>query len=188
MIRRFLTTALAVGLVGGCGAGPGSATRPDRSPKTNIVMVLTDDLATNLVQYMPHVQALAKKGTTFANYSVTDSLCCPSRSSMFAGRFPHDTEVFTNSGKDGGFTVFRSRGEESSTFATDLQSAGYRTAMMGKYLNGYLPKDKYVPPGWTEWNVAGNGYPEYDYNLLENGRVQHYGAAPDDYVTDVVSG
>jgi N-acetylglucosamine-6-sulfatase len=183
MIRRFLAPAVVLGLVAGCSP---SAAQPDRTNagRTNIVMILTDDLATNLVQYMPHVQALERQGTTFANYTVTDSLCCPSRSSIFSGRFPHDTGIYTNGGQDGGFQTFKSRGEESSTFATDLQQAGYRTAMMGKYLNGYLPKDTYVPPGWTEWDVAGNGYPEYNYNLLENGRIKHYGH---DYLTDVVS-
>ena len=193
MIRRFLAPILAVGMIAGCSSGTPPTGRPTGEPagtptggtaKTNIVMVLTDDLATNLVAYMPHVQALAKQGTTFADYTVTDSLCCPSRSSIFSGRFPHDTGVYTNGGSDGGFQTFKSRGEESSTFATDLQKAGYRTAMMGKYLNGYLPKDKYVPPGWNEWDVAGNGYPEYNYNLLENGQIKHYGH---DYLTDVVS-
>jgi N-acetylglucosamine-6-sulfatase len=182
MIRRFMAAAAALGLIAGCSSSPAAA--PDTT-KTNVVMVLTDDLATNLVQYMPHVLALQKQGTTFENYTVTDSLCCPSRSSIFSGRFPHDTGVYTNGGKDGGFQTFKSRGEESSTFATDLQQQGYRTAMLGKYLNGYQPKDKYVPPGWNEWDVAGNGYPEYNYNLLQNGTIQHYGH---DYLTDVVSG
>jgi arylsulfatase A-like enzyme len=187
MIRRYLAPVLVLGLIAACSAAP-SGTSGQPPEKTNIVMVLTDDLATNLVQYMPHVQALEKQGTTFANYTVTDSLCCPSRSSIFSGRFPHDTGVYTNGGQDGGFQTFKSRGEESSTFATDLQQAGYRTAMMGKYLNGYLPRDKYVPPGWNEWDVAGNGYPEFDYNLLENGQIKHYGKDPADYLTDVVGG
>ncbi|AGZ43947.1 putative sulfatase [Actinoplanes friuliensis DSM 7358] len=167
---------------------PGSGDGGPDTDRPNIVFVLTDDLASNLVQYMPHVQALAKKGTSFANYTVTDSLCCPSRSSIFTGRYPHNTGIFTNGGKDGGFTTFKKNGEEKSTFATSLQQADYRTAMMGKYLNEYLPKDKYVPPGWTEWDVAGNAYGQYDYNLLENDQVKHYGKAPGDYLTTVVSG
>ena len=164
------------------------------SGRPNIVLVLTDDLATNLVPYMPHVLALQKAGMSFSNYTVTDSLCCPSRSSIFTGRFPHDTGVFTNSAPDGGFGVFHARGEESDTFATDLQKAGYRTAMMGKYLNGYQPEDElgtgrpYVPPGWSEWDVAGNGYPEYGYDLNDNHMVTHHGHAPADYLTDVLAG
>ena len=46
----------------------------------------------------------------FDNYFVTDSLCCPSRSSIFTGRFPHDTGVFTNTGPDGGFGAFYAKG------------------------------------------------------------------------------
>ncbi len=174
--------------------GSGSATPAAGHDKPNIVFVLTDDLATNLVRYMPNVLSLEHSGTTFANYTVTDSLCCPSRSSIFSGRFPHDTGVFTNTGSDGGFHVFHSRGEESSTFATALQQVGYHTAMMGKYLNGYLPAQKlggsqpYVPPGWNEWDVAGNGYPEFDYSLNVDHSVQHYGHNPTDYLTDVLSG
>ena len=160
----------------------------------NIVFVLTDDLSWNLVRYMPHVQDLQRRGMTFSRYYVTDSLCCPSRSSIFSGRYPHNTRIFTNKVPDGGFDAFHARGEEGSTWATDLQAAGYRTAMMGKYLNGYLPggvvdgKRLYIPPGWNEWDVAGNGYGEFDYNLNQNGQLVHYGLQPQDYLTDVVGG
>jgi len=115
------------------GASAPSPRRP------NIVFVLTDDLATNLVQYMPQVLRMQREGVTFSNYFVTDSLCCPSRASIFTGRFPHETGIFRNQGPDGGFVAFRDRGYEQATFATALSAAGYRTAMLGKYLNGYLP-------------------------------------------------
>ena len=158
----------------------------------NIVFVLTDDLSSNLVRYMPHVLALEKHGTTFTNYTVTDSLCCPSRASIFSGRFPHDTGVFTNGGPDGGFHVFHDRGEEQATFAAALERAGYRTAMMGKYLNGYVPghrlgaKLPYMPPGWSEWDVAGGGYREFNYHLNQNHKVVLYGHRRSDYLTDVL--
>jgi N-acetylglucosamine-6-sulfatase len=162
------------------------AATSDRRP--NIVFILTDDLAWNLVPYMPRVQAMQTAGATFSNYFVTDSLCCPSRSSIFTGRYPHDTGVFRNTGKDGGYLVFRDRGLENATFATLLSSVGYRTAMLGKYLNGYLPAAHRPAPGWTTWAVAGNGYPEFNYNLNQDGRVVHYGSTPEDYLTDVLSG
>ena len=81
------------------------ATRP------NIVFVLADDLSTNLVRYMPAVRALARRGATFTNYYVTDSLCCPSRTSIFTGLLPHDSGVFTNSGRNGGFRSFDRHGD-----------------------------------------------------------------------------
>ncbi|GGK96080.1 sulfatase family protein [Mangrovihabitans endophyticus] len=190
-MRRFLTASvLVLGLAACTPHTGGAAPSPSASPsdRTNIVFVLTDDLAMNLVQYMPHVQALAKAGTSFANYTVTDSLCCPSRSSLFTGKYPHNTGVFTNGGVDGGMAMFNRRGNQKSTFAVDLHRAGYRTAFMGKYLNGYQPKDRQIPPGWDEWDTGGNAYAEFNYNMNENGQVRHYGETPADYLTDVVSG
>lgn len=155
--------------------------------RSNVVFVLTDDLAWNLVQYMPHVLEMQKDGVTFANYFVTDSLCCPSRASIFTGRYPHDTGIFRNTGEDGGYLAFRTRGHEGATFATALSAAGYRTAMLGKYLNGYLPMKHAPPPGWKLWAVAGNGYPEFHYNLNDSGRIVEFGDEPTDYLTDVLS-
>src|SRR3954468_6933111 len=117
-------------------AAGGTAAAQTQQP--NFVFVLTDDLSDDLVPYMPQVEAMQLQGTSFARYIVTDSLCCPSRASIFAGRYPHSTHVVGNGPPFGGFPVFH-RTSENSTFATSLQQAGYRTAMMGKYLNGYTP-------------------------------------------------
>ncbi|WP_103347785.1 sulfatase [Amycolatopsis sp. CA-128772] len=192
-ITRLLIPALTVALAStavACSVGSSAPSQPSGSAgsKPNIVLVLTDDLSMNLLQYLPHVQEMARTGTSFANYTVTDSLCCPSRSSLFTGMLPHDTGVFTNGGKDGGYAVFHGRGDDKSTYATSLQQAGYHTAMMGKYLNGYDPKTDAVPPGWNEWDVAGNAYGEFDYDLNENGTLKHYGKNPEDYLVDVMAG
>jgi len=182
-----LLTVVGLILAGGAAARRAADRRP------NIVFVLTDDLAWNLVQYMPHVEQLRAQGTTFTNYFVTDSLCCPSRASIFTGGYPHDTGIFTNAGPDGGFAAFHARDQEKHTFATRLRAHGYRTALMGKYLNGYTAQKRvggrplYIPPGWSEWDVAGNGYSEFNYNLNENGKLVHYGSEPRSYLTDVLA-
>jgi N-acetylglucosamine-6-sulfatase len=202
-MKRFVAVTIAGCLVltscraqaGGAGTRQGAAHAaaaadargaPGSKGRPNIVFVLTDDLATNLVPYMPTVKSLQAEGTTFADYFVTDSLCCPSRSTTFTGEFPHDSGVFTNSPPDGGYQGFNAHGDQRKTFATALRAAGYRTGMMGKYLNGYEPQDP-VPPGWSEWDVAGDGYPEFGYSLNENGHVVRYGHRPSDYLTDVIS-
>ena len=182
---------VVAGLSAGARPAAAAASRP------NIVFVLTDDLAWNLVtpRYMPHVVALERRGVTFTHYFVDDSLCCPSRASILTGMFIHDTRVLTNLWTEGGYHAFRERRLERRTFAVPLGQSGYLTSMMGKYLNGYGdPKmTRHVPRGWTDWHVASNGYPEFHYTLNENGKLRHYGPAPPparnaaNYLTDVLS-
>lgn len=167
---------------------PSSTTAPGARP--NIVFVLVDDLSADLVEFMPEVKAMAKAGVSFANYFVTDSLCCPSRASILTGRFPHNTGVFRNTGADGGYLVFRNKGQDKDTFATSFQAAGYETAFYGKYLNGYTPRNQnHQPaPGWDDWAVGGAPpYGGFDYALNENGRLVAYGSDPGDYATDVLA-
>ncbi|WP_329246669.1 sulfatase [Actinoallomurus sp. NBC_01490] len=160
---------------------------PSRAERPNIVFVLTDDLSTDLLSYMPNVRRLQQEGRSFTNYFVTDSFCCPSRSSIFTGQFPHDTGIYTNSGPNGGFAKFTRTGKDRQTFAVALRANGYRTAMMGKYLNGY-DRTPYVPPGWSQWDGVGTGgYGGYHYVLNENGGLSTGGTSPADYLTDVLS-
>jgi arylsulfatase A-like enzyme len=179
---------------------PAPQARASIARRPNIVFVLTDDLSMDLLRFMPHVLAMERHGMTFKDYFVTDSLCCPSRASIFTGRFPHNTQIFSNSGAQGGFRGFYKRGEEWHTFNLALQHAGYLTAMMGKYLNGYLQASRkhadggaadvpgtYVPPGWNEWDVSGWGYPEFNYQLNVDGSIYHFGHQPADYLTNVVA-
>jgi N-acetylglucosamine-6-sulfatase len=160
----------------------------------NIVFVLTDDLSWDLLPYMPNAQRLVRRGTTFTNYFVTDSLCCPSRASILTGQYPHNNGIFRNTGADGGFLAFYARGLEQQTYATALQDAGYRTALMGKYLNQYSPGrirtalgGPYIPPGWSDWVVAGNGYPGFGYQLSRNVRLVRHGFRAKDYLTNVLA-
>ena len=184
MTRKFaraVVGVLAPFAVAGCTSPAAMHPKPPHASAThdpsrpNFVFVLTDDLSWNLVSHMPHVLALEQAGTTMSRYYVVDSLCCPSRSAIFTGEYPHDDGVFTNAGNDGGYYAFNSHGDQQKSFAVALHAAGYRTAMMGKYLNQYQPADP-VPPGWDEWDAAGDAYPEFDYTLNQDGRPQHYGS------------
>ena len=163
------------------------AAHPSPRGSPNIIFVLTDDLSLNLLQFMPHVLEMERNGATFANYFVTDSLCCPSRSSIFTGEFPHNTGVFRNVEPDGGYGAFNAHGNEPNTFAVALQRNGYRTAMLGKYLNGYHPGINGPATGWNEWDVAGDGYGGFKYSLNQNGKVVFHGKRRSDYMTDVLS-
>jgi N-acetylglucosamine-6-sulfatase len=159
------------------------------APPPNIVFILTDDMTFNDLKVMANVKTLlADKGVSFANFFVTNSLCCPSRASILRGQFVHNHKVDYN---QEGFKRFHEYGHESSTIATWLKQVGYTTALMGKYLNGYALKhqENYVPPGWDEWDspIDRKAYREFNYLLNENGKIVTYGQSPDDYLTDVLS-
>jgi N-acetylglucosamine-6-sulfatase len=197
---RWLVAALAtlaVGATGAARAGRGAsvaAAKAAAPSAPNIIMVLTDDQDVQLgsVNYMPNVKRLlAQQGVSFSNFYVPLSLCCPSRTTILRGQYPHNTQVLTNSLPNGGFEKVFAENLESATMATLLHGAGYKTVMLGKYLNGYpntAPGPSYIPPGWDEWYSpsAGNPYSEYNYTLNENGTQVVYHGTPSDYLTDVI--
>lgn len=161
--------------------------RPGRK-RPNIVFILTDDLSNNLLRYMPHVRALERRGMRFTNYTVSNSLCCPSRSSIFTGELPHNTGVRTNTFPSGGYTAFQDHGDARKTFAVRVHTAGYRTGFFGKYMNGYSPNvHPKNPPGWDAWGgVNGGGYRGYHYTMSIDGTLHHFGDKPRDYMTTVL--
>ena len=166
---------------------------PAGAPKRpNVVFILADDLDMKLISQregilektMPNLAQMIRDGAEFTHYFVTDSLCCPSRSSIFTGLVPHNSGVFTNDPPDGGYAAFMAHGDEKKTFAVLLHAAHYATGMMGKYLNHYQPRSTDgVPPGWSEWAVAGNGYPNFNYVLNHNGTL----IVPAPHLTDEMS-
>lgn len=163
----------------------GAATGP------NIVLVLVDDFSMNLMpddlgelaKSMPNLARMRREGMTFDNYFVTDSLCCPSRTSIFTGLLPHNSGVITNTPPDGGLAAFMEHGDDAKSFAVALHDGFYATAMMGKYLNGYVAEVSGVPQGWSEWAVAGNAYGNFNYTINHNGEI----ISPEPHMTDELS-
>jgi arylsulfatase A-like enzyme len=193
--RLHFILCLIVGLLISTGIADPVAAKHKKSAKRaketpNIVFILTDDQRLEDIQHMPILQRLlVGQGMIFDNYFSNVSLCCPSRTSILRGQFAHNTGVLTNNDPNGGFGTAHRLGLEDSTIATWLHAAGYRTALIGKYLNHYPGNlgPNYVPPGWDYWASAsaGNAYGEYNYTLNENGKSVHYGHKPEDYGTDV---
>jgi N-acetylglucosamine-6-sulfatase len=90
-----------------------------------------------------------------------------------------------NASSGGGFANFR----DSSTLATWLKSAGYHTALIGKYLNGYGANgsESYVTPGWDNCKAGNLGSVQRlcHYTMNENGTTFLYRARAEDFKTDV---
>ena len=169
--------------------------------RPNILFILTDDQrwdtmdakhSPDATPIMPSVRLeLAAQGVEFSNAFHTTPLCAPSRSSLLTGQIAHRHGVYKNSGTNGGADDL----DDTQTIAVWLQNAGYRTSLIGKYLNGYgnlwgNADPPYVPPGWTEWR----GMPKvsfFDYTMVEpnglGGYVENaYGNSEAEYLTDVL--
>jgi arylsulfatase A-like enzyme len=152
--------------------------------KPNFVLIVTDDQRADTLRYMPIVRReLIRKGIRFSNGYVVNPVCCPSRASLLTGAYSHTTGVYTNHPRQpyGGFPAFR----DGSTIATWLDTAGYRTALLGKYLNGY-GREPYIPPGWDRWFATYEEGGYYDYAATVDGEQVTYGTDPDEYGTTVL--
>jgi arylsulfatase A-like enzyme len=189
LARRRLALALpAAGLASAARAAPPGGSR------ANILFIVADDLDYGLFSLMPKVRRLVTQpGMEFRNHLVSLTLCCPSRATMLRGQFGHNHGNLDNNGDYGGFAKFFRDGLEASTFATWLQAAGYRTGMLGKYLNNYPSVESgptYIPPGWDTWWVGqgGNYYGQYWYTVNDNGTTRSYGGAPQDHFQNVLLG
>lgn len=173
--------ALALGALPAAAAG-GPVTKP------NIVVIMTDDEDVASHAFMPKTKVLLEdKGTTFENFFVTYSFCCPSRATILRGQYSHNTQIQGITPPTGGFKKFRNLGHQDSTVATWLDAAGYHTAYLGKYLNQYVPEQDGVPPGWDDWHVGSDNFSNYNYTLNQNGSIVAYGDSAADYLTDVLA-
>jgi arylsulfatase A-like enzyme len=179
----------------GCGGGASSPTAavpgPAATPfvRPNIVLVVTDDLDVPTALELPRLPDLmSNQGLSFTRAYVTQSLCAPSRASILTGQYSHNHGVFDNVAPQWGFPAFRK--SEAHSLAPWLKSAGYRTSLVGKYLNGYAwgATDNYIPPGWDDWHGHLSALEDgryFDYWANNNGEVARYGSTQADYSVDV---
>lgn len=132
------------------------------SSRPNILIILTDDQrwATSM-RVMPATRRLfGAKGTRFPNAYATTPLCCPSRATIFTGRYAHNHGVWQN--RPG--RAF----DQQTTVQRYLHDAGYRTGIFGKYFNHWnLDND---PPYFDRWAIDdpspdSNGYVGGTWNV-----------------------
>ncbi len=223
MIRGLAATLAAAALLTACSGSPGGGDRAARAASTrtpavvaladlpandgpNILVVTTDDMRWDELRFTPNVRKyVTSRGLRFTNSFAPNPLCCPSRASFLTGKYSHNHGVYTHEAPYG-FGAF----DDHLTVGTALNEAGYQTALVGKYLNGYGkqlskvtggPSATYVPDGWTDWMVsiekrwpAGSPYRggTYNYNAFTqnvNGKVTgNRGTYSSVVVGDEVSG
>jgi N-acetylglucosamine-6-sulfatase len=189
----ILATAALLGVFGAVGASAGKVSprykhRVDQ--RLNVVVILSDDERWDGTGVMQNVKKLlVDHGVNFTNAHVTTSMCGPSRASILTGQYSHHTGVYDNFGRHS-YPAFNA-GEESNDLAVWMHEAGYKTGLVGKYVNSYTDGfvDHAVPPGWDDWQVMDSVPMEayYNYSINNKGHIENYGNKQSDYSTTVLT-
>ena len=168
---------------GGDAVGCGAPTPPSGAERPNIIVIETDDQIVSDLDVMPTVKRqIVDRGTSFENFYNSYPLCGPSRAAFLTGQFAHNNHVESNfESNDGGYYHFASlpgKLNQRNSLGPWLHDAGYRTAMVGKYLNEYGATDRTeIPPGWDHWAALldNSTYDYFNYAMNVDGKVKFYG-------------
>ncbi len=206
--KRLAPIALAVvAVLGAVGLAVGQRADAAGPNSPNIVFFLTDDMTANELSGLPLTQSLlAGNGVSFNRAYVSYPLCCPSRATFLTGRYMHNHATRGNAQPFGGAKRFEDVGGETQALPVRLKAAGYQTAHVGKYLNGYGGAGfcgegsvAHVPAGWDWWfakmaatNGACSENNYYQYSMFEKEgpadateESVDYGSSDAEYQTDV---
>ena len=160
------------------------------SARPNFVVLMTDDQTVEDLQVMPRTRRLlGGQGIRFANTYVSYPVCCPSRATYLSGQYAHNHHVMGLYPPTGGYARF----DRDNSLPVWLHHAGYVTAHIGKYLNGYGSQAAGRRAARLERvvrRVDKSTYQMWGYTLNENGELHTYGwpfeEDPRLYQTDVL--
>jgi arylsulfatase A-like enzyme len=134
-----------------------------RGGRPNVLIMITDDQRHDMLNVMERTSRwFGRGGTTFTHAFANTPLCCPSRATIFTGRYTHNHGVLNN--YSAGLLNHR------STLQRYLRSTGYRTGIAGKFLNNWpLSRD---PPFFDQWAIFNVNWSYYDVPFNVNGHIQ----------------
>jgi arylsulfatase A-like enzyme len=159
IVGGLLATGLAATLTQPAGAMAPVAEALSPTPP-NILIINTDDQRyLETLEVQPFIRSyFADGGTEYTNGMVSTTLCCPSRTSLFSGRYSHNTGITGN-----GLTELVAAFDQDATIQGYLQDAGYKTALVGKFLNT-VPLSR-SPQNWNRWAWFPGGYVDRSFNV-----------------------
>lgn len=198
--------------------GCSSLTKQKDRNKPNIVLIYMDDLGWKDVSYAgstyyetPNIDQLATSGIQFPRAYSPSPVCAPSRGAVVTGRSParnkftnvlyYDThsssdDALHDQSKEYGIgnqnleaQHRHALGNENVLFAEKLVKAGYETAFLGKWHNGWF--DGYRPEDRGYSYVAGTGNEAfYDHVITKESLKNVYNlpeAKEGDYLADLLT-
>ena len=158
----------------------------------NIILLFTDDQDITLggATPMSFTRSLMEDGVKLTNFFVNTPVCCPSRTTMLSGNYPHNWLGKENKG----CMHMNVTGPDfmKAMFSHDMKELGYTTGMFGKLLNGggmtpYCNKKDNVPlPGFDSYGAMCNTGKYYKNTFTNNGTIYTSGTKPTDYLTSII--
>ncbi|MGJ8680540.1 arylsulfatase [Paraglaciecola sp.] len=141
-----LAIALSMTLVGCSSATTENNTvkQAKRLDKPNVIFIMVDDMGYGeLGSYgqsvirTPNLDQMAKEGKRYTQFYAGSAVCAPSRASLMTGKHSGHSHIRGNY-ELGGFTDETEFGQlpllpNSTTLATVMKDAGYKTAAIGKW-------------------------------------------------------
>jgi N-acetylglucosamine-6-sulfatase len=88
----------------------------------------------------------------------------------------HNHDITQHVDPGTGYEQYHAEGYDERDLPVWLENAGYRTGLVGKYMNKYNVQSDAWPAGWTDWYGADT--PTDTWRLDENGSVSTYAQDP----------
>jgi arylsulfatase A len=147
--------------------------------RPNVVILYTDDQgtldancygSTDLIT--PNIDRIAANGVRFTQ-AYAHTVCCPSRAALLTGRHPQRSGV--NSWTQGPMNAQKgvNMATEEITIAEAMKTAGYRTALFGKWHVGSHPDHGPMKQGFDEFFGIRNGFIDNYNHFFLHGKGYH---------------
>ena len=159
--------------------------------KPNIIFLFNDDQDEILggATPMEFTQELMTRGAKLENFFANTPVCCPSRTTLLSGGYPHNWHTV-----NGGCMHMDVTTEEfeQSTIGVYMQKLGYTTGMFGKLLNPngvaqYCKKEHAQQlPGFDSYVTMCNDNRYFENTFARNGTFLESGKEPKDYLTSII--
>ncbi|RYD30863.1 MAG: N-acetylgalactosamine-6-sulfatase, partial [Verrucomicrobiaceae bacterium] len=181
---RRITTLLAALAAAFCSSVSIGIVQAEERP--NIILILADDLGYGELGCYgqrkirtPHLDRMATEGTRFTQFYAGCTVCAPSRCVLMTGLHNGHGTVRGNAGPRNPQAQTLRAGEV--TVASLLKSAGYRTALAGKWGLGDEPEGAGHPLkqgfdsffGFLSQSHAHNHYPDFLWRGTEKVRLKN---------------
>jgi len=171
-VRKRILLVVLLGLL---------AAEATRAAHPNLIVIVSDDQGTNAVSAYgpgvggavstPNIDRIANQGVRFSNAFGVDQVCAPNRATLLTGKYGHRNGVLQN-----GDVLDASQ----TTVADLLKTAGYRTAIIGKWHLVSNPGDA----GFDYWNTLLLAEPPYKDPFFDRNGVLKPSSG---YSTDLIT-